>query len=296
MKQRRLRKLGDGLGPIQDGDVLRCSLGDSKMPPHLEKTLRSYVDRATRMAISDGSDQFDPFALNKPGYRTYRDARARADYNETRELNRADALTDADNDFANTSPSWASTPPTGQVSHDLPKGPREGQSCTLNGYPGVYKRVQAPATFRPGRESRMVCVPVGRSADSLSAYDLYDLEVSDAWRTPATVFGKTSGTDSGTWNKDDDETETEDDETMNLPRRRKPEEADDDETDDDDAQDSFMEGAVEQAVYGTSTHTESQLRGDALRLDTLGKLRQHNTNMEKVYDAYDKQLAEAYRK
>ena len=104
--QRRIRKIGDQLGPIEDGDVLRVGMADSKNP--MQRMLNDYVDRATRMAISDGTG--NPFALNRPGYRTYTDARCSPTVAEERKLNRADALTDADTDFKNTSPSWAAKP------------------------------------------------------------------------------------------------------------------------------------------------------------------------------------------
>ena len=59
--QRRIRKIGDQLGPIEDGDVLRVGMADSKNP--MQKILNDYVDHATRMVIGDGTG--DPFALNR---------------------------------------------------------------------------------------------------------------------------------------------------------------------------------------------------------------------------------------
>ena len=163
--RRRIRKIGDELGPIEDGDVLRVGMADSKNP--MQRMLNDYVDRATRMAISDGTG--NPFALNRPGYRTYTDARMLANLAEERELNRADALTDADTDFKNTSPSWAANPPTGQGAHDVPgvKQIKPGTSCTINGWPGTWQWV----------DGTMTCIPNNRSADSLNCYDLYDLQM-----------------------------------------------------------------------------------------------------------------------
>jgi hypothetical protein len=171
--KRRERKIGDGLGPILDGDILRCGMADSKNP--MQRILNDYVDRATRMAISDGTG--NPFALNRPGYRTYTDAGMRAERAEDRELNRLDALTDADTDFKNTSPSWSGSPPTGQGAHDVPgvKQIKPGTSCTINGWPGTWQWV----------DGTMTCIPNNRSADSLNCYDLYDLQIADAWRGDA---------------------------------------------------------------------------------------------------------------
>ena len=288
--RRRIRKIGDQLGPIEDGDVLRVGMADSKNP--MQRMLNDYVERATRMAISDGTG--NPFALNRPGYRTYTDAGMRADRAEDRELNRLDALTDADNDFKNTSPSWSGSPPTGQGAHDVPgvKQIKPGTSCTINGWPGAWQWVSGT----------MTCIPNNRSADSLSIYDAYDLQIADAWRG----------------NK----------EAWIGPNLQKEQEEEDEETDDDDddeeegeefLREAFEEG-VQEAYRNTATHAESTIRPDTQdrlqrehdeRMRQLGPmLRRDRAFMDQVatqqkarekimdaeYSRYEEELREAYRK
>lgn len=140
MGHRRERKLGDGLGEILDGDVLRVALGDGKTS---QQPVR----------ITDGS--FSDLALCKPGFRRevggnigdvlVRDG-ARRDREEQYALRDAEQAAA----YKNTSEVWWNNPPTGQGTHDLPPEPQEGGVCTINGYPGRWERVNQPATFRAG--------------------------------------------------------------------------------------------------------------------------------------------------
>ena len=278
--QRRIRKIGDQLGPIEDGDVLRVGMADSKNP--MQRMLNDYVDRATCMAIGDGTG--DPFALNRPGFRTYNDARMRVDCADDRYLDRDDYLTDADN----TSPSWSGSPPTGQGAHDVP-GVKQIKPCTINGWPGTWQWV----------DGTMTCIPNNRSADSLNCYDLYDLQIADAWRGDA------------------------------KPKKQNPEEEEeDDQTDDDEGEEeelgatlgAFKSGAIAEAYRQTSTPTESQQRRsvpDRLQRDHEARMRQlqpqlkqwtaaadqiaaaqkaRDTIMDAEYSKYDAALQEAWRK
>jgi len=250
MGKRRIRKIGDGLGEILDGDVLRVGMADSKNPVH--KVMRDYTRETMRdqtMRVTDGGSTGDPLWAHKPGWRTYHDAGMRQHVAEDRALDRADYLTDKDTDFANTSPAWGSTPPTGFGSRDVPgiEDIPEGTSCTINGWPGKWKRVNGT----------MVCVPNNRKADSLSCYDLYDLQISDQWRSPATV-APTVANDAGAWSSGSG--------SWIGPNLRKelgedPDDKDEDDEDEDE-QDPFMEGALEEARNQVSTHHESSLRRD----------------------------------
>ena len=218
----------------------------------------------------------------------------RASVAEERKLNRADALTDADTDFINTSPSWAAKPPTGQGAHDVPgvKQIKPGTSCTISGWPGTWQWVNGT----------MICIPNSRSADSLSIYDAYDLQIADAWRG----------------NK----------EASIGPNLQKEQEEEDDETDDDDDDeeegDGFLREALEEdvreAYRNTATHTESTILRDAqdrlqrehdermrqlapmLRRDRafMDQVATQQKAREKIMDAeysrYEEELREAYRK
>ena len=159
--QKRIRTIGDGLGEILDGDVLRVGMADSKTS---RQPLR----------MTDGTD--DLLALHRPGFRIERGGNigdvlvrdgARRDRAEQYALYDAEQ----ENAYKNTSPSWSSNPPTGQGEHGVPgvEDIPEGQECTINGWPGTWQRVSGT----------MTCVPNNRRADSLSCYDIYDLQAAE---------------------------------------------------------------------------------------------------------------------
>ena len=146
---------------LKDGRVLRVrqTMMDAAPDQRLTKVLRDY-----RQQVTDGLTN-DSLVLYKPGFRAFRTTNdAVRDELEDRELDRLGYLDGKDEELR-TSEAWFANPPVGQGSHDLPSEPEEGVACTINGYPGVWRRTKAKATFRPGYEFRMVCVPVGRSVE-----------------------------------------------------------------------------------------------------------------------------------
>ena len=333
MRRRRIRTLGDGLGEILDGDVLRVAMTDGKPNQH------------PRSRITD--DSGSEWGLHRPGFRVefggnvgdvlVRDG-AMADRAEQNAL----YISDKKSELRRAPAAWWNNDDvgiTGQGAHDLPSEPKEGVSCTINGQAGVWRRVKAPATFRSGSEFRMVCVPIGRSADSLSPYDLYDLQIADAWRSPSVPNVVTA--DAGAWRGNNNvmtgpnlQKELEEDDLMNLRRLKKQkrnargqeegseEIAEDDDEDNEDFAEAFMEGAIGEAFNQTQTHTESSppQRFDSLQrdlqrehLDRMRQLqpdlqqwnsfsgrvaeaqRQHQTKMDAEYSRYDQELQEAFR-
>jgi hypothetical protein len=183
---------------------------------------------------------------------------------EERALDRADYLTDKDSDFANTSPAWSSTPQTDQGARrnvpgieDIP----EGTSCTINGWPGKWKRVNGT----------MTCIPNNKRADALDCYELYDLQIADQWRGPSTaVVDHTPVVDAGAWHGPNLEKEL-----------AQEEEEEDDETDDDE---------IDEIVRQVSTHTESS---PPQRFDAQDRLqREHRQRLENLRPQFRKWDAE----
>ena len=89
---------------------------------------------------------------------------------------------------------------------------KPGTSCTISGWPGTWQWV----------DGTMTCIPNNRSADSLNCYDLYDLQIADAWRG----------------NK----------EASIGPNLQKEQEEEDDETDDDEDEEEEGDGVFERSL------------------------------------------------
>jgi hypothetical protein len=114
---------------------------------------------------------------------------------EERALDRADYLTDKDSDFANTSPAWSSTPQTDQGARrnvpgieDIP----EGTSCTINGWPGKWKRVNGTMTCE-SLEKRIAAAladPQVTSTDLVELIDEAELAVATAEETARAEYEK----------------------------------------------------------------------------------------------------------
>jgi hypothetical protein len=276
---------------LRDGKVLRVRTTLMDSASNLTQAIMRDYSTKARTHVSDGGSG-DPLWAHKPGYRTYTDAKTRATLSEERAFDRAAYLEDQDNTFRNTSPSWSGNPPTGQGTHnmrgveDIP----EGTACTINGCPGKWQRVNGT----------MICIPNDRSADSLSIYDAYDLQIADAWRGDAKPKEQDPGEE-----KEDDETagdEGEEEEELGA------------------ALEAFKSGAIGEAYRQTSTHTESQQRWsvpDRLQRDHEARMRQlqpqlkqwtaaadqiaaaqkaRDTIMDAEYGKYDAALQEAWRK
>jgi hypothetical protein len=275
---------------LRDGKVLRVRTTLMDSASNLTQAIMRDYSTKARTHVSDGGSG-DPLWAHKPGYRTYTDAKTRATLSEERAFDRAAYLEDQDNTFRNTSPSWSGNPPTGQGTHnmrgveDIP----EGTACTINGCPGKWQRVNGT----------MICIPNDRSADSLSIYDAYDLQIADAWRGDAKPKEQDPGEE-----KEDDETAGDEGEEEELGA----------------ALEAFKSGAIGEAYRQTSTHTESQQRWsvpDRLQRDHEARMRQlqpqlkqwtaaadqiaaaqkaRDTIMDAEYGKYDAALQEAWRK
>jgi hypothetical protein len=149
----------------------------------------------------------------------------------------------------------------------------------------------------------MTCIPNNRSADSLSIYDAYDLQIADAWR------GNKEAWIGSNLQKEQEEV---DDET-----------GDDDDDEEEEGEEFLREAfekGVQEAYRNTATHAESTIRSDAqnrLQREHDERMRQvapmlrrdrafmdqvatqqkaRKKIMDAEYSRYEQELREAYRK
>jgi hypothetical protein len=123
-----------------------------------------FMDSAGRSRVTDA-------ALHRPGFRVTNDAAMR-DVKQKAYTEYERRLVNAWRDAAN--------PPTGAGSHG-PIGAREGDLCTIDGAPGHLHRIGGRLICIPDKARRRDAMPV--QDERQQAYDEYDAQLVDAWRT-----------------------------------------------------------------------------------------------------------------
>jgi hypothetical protein len=124
----------------------------------MDSLSRSVFEHYGRMTDASGDGGI---ALNKPGYRISDDYRP---------SQRQKVYDDYENELQNA---WRN-PPTGAGETEF-RGAKPGDSCTINGAPGVLRKI----------ESKLVCVPISKDAmhDAREqAYLDYQNRIENAWR------------------------------------------------------------------------------------------------------------------
>ena len=196
------------------------------------RVLRDY-----RQRVTDGLNNTDRLVLHRPGFRAFPASDAvRARDNESRELDRLEYLDSKDAELrsppTNTEPGWLKNSREQIV---------EGEKYTVRNL--AFKQYVGSKGRIGWCNGELCCIPLAllgstdaadaKMTDTELAHLEYKNYISNAWR----------GSDAKLPKKDPEEEEDDND--------------GDEDADEDDLGQGFEEGAIQQAYWGTSTHTES---------------------------------------